>query len=129
MNNLSLLLYFANVLPSLASTLLFLVFLFAAIICVVSIFITVNRDCSIHIQADKYVDLRYKLLRYWPVVVLFLVTSILIPSERTFYFIAASELSEVVIEDGRVQKTFDSLSKIIDNKLESMLEENTTKNK
>lgn len=132
MNTLSILLYLANVLPSVAMFLGVVSFtcLGAYIATKVITYIAhaENRDSSYSPRkaerAEAYFNSKDPFLNPWVVAGLLSVFlfSHLIPSERTIYLIAASEMGEVVVTDPETVEIFDLLKETVKTKLEEVVE-------
>ena len=108
MNTLTIFLYVAGVIGSFAGTLTFIGILVGAIYIAKVIAVTINND------SYSSVDMKYPSIAPYAFGAIFLfIISSLIPPEKTVYYMAASEMSEVVIESNEVREVFKDLGAII----------------
>ncbi len=126
MNNLSWLLYLADVLPSLAHVLggaaifgsIFMCALVIILILVKSDFTDSHTKAYYPEKYEKWKDREpHKLLKVLWLAIPFLIISTLIPSKETIYLIAGSEAGEYVVETPEAQEILDDIHKVIRHQL------------
>ena len=110
MNTLSWFFYFANTLPAMSGMFFGFGFCLLGAVLIYNLFISLNNQ-------DEPENNHKPYLSYWWIVlsVIFFTLASLIPSERTIYMIAASEVGEMVVTSPSSQDMFEDLKKIINN--------------
>lgn len=116
MNNLSLVLYFADVVSILK---LLVIFPAMAIFTVSTIIYFVNGD-GVDRSAEKYKKMSGRLML---ICIPFIIIGVLIPKERTLYMIAASETGEEIIKNPEAQEILGDVTQIIKKKLKEQLQD------
>jgi len=104
MNNLSWLIYFADVLPAFASTVSVLSVLSLGLFCIVAFVSAAACEWESVAPYMKWI--------FVPVTALFLITPI--PSKETIYLIAASEVGEAALDTPEVTKIRAIINKFLD---------------
>lgn len=131
MNSLSWLLYFADILPAMATAwavLSFFALLGWGFISVARLF-EANSEAK-GSSADPFMEGWYihipkiQQLFFWAATVLGII-SYSIPSKDTFYLIIASEGAEVIVTDESAKKMFQDVQSIVSLQLEEMIAEKT----
>lgn len=131
MNSLSWLLYFADILPSMARAWAVLSF-FAlsgwAVITLIRLFesdITTAETKENPFSRGWYIQIpKIQKLFFWTATVLSIV-SYSIPSKDTFYLIIASEGAEVVVTDEAAKQMFKDVQSVVSLQLKEMINEKT----
>lgn len=118
MNNLSLMLYFADVAEKIASafTLMTLIFLFASIVGTIIVVST---------RIEYYGKPAPMWMVIVPILFLFLSTpgAVLIPSKNTIYLIAGSEIGEQVVKSPEAQQMFSDIREVIQQQIKELKKE------
>ena len=118
MNSLSWMIYAAEVLTNAGVV--------ALILAVVSIFLWVMAAGVtggmgyVDDYESSRVQFRWVMRRFW-IPLTFLIVSILLPSQKTIYMIAASEAGETIITNPDAKEVFNDLTAIIKSKLKEQL--------
>lgn len=122
MNTLSILIYLAGVLPRVSGILFFIPLIFVTVYLFVRGIEWVNakesRDRDWFKDNPKVYNFKFIILCL--TVMLF---SCIIPSENTFYLIAASEMGETVVANPETIEIFDLLKETVKTKLEEQISE------
>lgn len=107
MNTLSIFLYLANVIPNLSVLGFFLILIAFAFA-----FVLPARNVEMFSREhNPFMGLTRTIT--WVVLVIGLIFTTLVPSERTMYMIAASELGEIAVMNEEVQEVFNALKERI----------------
>lgn len=121
MNNLSLLIYAADILPGVAT----LAAVILGVSMIVLIILTVVAwSCPPHDMSEAFRS-EHKWLRKFmaTVAAISLIPAVLIPEQNTFYLIAASEGAQVALSNPDAQEMFSSVKEIIQLKLDATITE------
>lgn len=121
MNNLSLLIYAADILPGVATlaTVIIVVGMIVFIILTIIAWSCPPHDMSEAFRAE-HKSLRKSLAT---AVVISVIPAVLIPEQNTFYLIAASEGAQVALSNPDAQEMFSSVKEIIQLKLDATVTE------
>lgn len=121
MNNLSLLIYAADILPSVASlaTVTLVVSMIVLIILTIIVWSCPPHDMSEAFRSE-HKSLRKSLATAAAISV---IPAVLIPEQNTFYLIAASEGAQVALSNPDAQEMFSSVKEIIQLKLDATITE------
>lgn len=129
MNNLSWLIYLAEVLPSVASLVSFISYLlffsFGVIIAIKALY-KLGKTDSLHKNhfPDEYEEgMKINVLEGWQwvfVPIALSLVSVLIPSKETIYLIAGSEVGEVVVNSPEAKEIVDDIREVIKAQLEQL---------
>ena len=132
MNNLSLVIYLADVIPSIGALFSILAILTAILTIIVAIVYMVNRteayeseryrNESLRIKEEKNAELCAYFFR-WTVAIFFItvIPAIIIPKRDTIMMIAASEFGETALKSDDVQEIVNPAKKILKNWINEQL--------
>ena len=120
MNNLSWLIYAADVLPKLAATMTFI----SLVLCVVLMFISMFTLHEYEYKSEKEQRAAKRRLRFCFVTALVclfvIIAAQFIPSTDTIYLIAGSEIGEVAVVSERGQELLNKVNSVLDAQLERL---------
>lgn len=121
MNNLSWLMYIADVLPSIGTFSFVLGFIgTVAVFAFTFIYAMFKEDAMETIREDRWKDVNPFSWCWWLLLfVPLLVLSLLIPPKETIYMIAASEAGEVMVTSEYGKELIQELKLILDNQIEA----------
>ena len=129
MNNLSYILYFAEVLPAVAGSLRFLLSLALVSYATYLFVFAILKADGTQSHVRNYDKERYEwwnnsspVFKPWLIAgaLFLLILQSAIPSKETIYLIAASEVGEVAVESDVGKELLQDLSEILDHQLESL---------
>ena len=125
MNNLSLVIYFAEVIGGLGGFVALLIFLgaFASVIAGVGFFVSYDEDYEKKLNQNTKKVLKVSI----PTTLLLALILIFLPSKNTIMMIAASEYGEMALKSNDVQEIVNPAKKILKNWIEQQLAESEKK--